>query len=79
MCVVQAGERSSASGTHAAIAERVEIESATLTLKLSKRDRQIVQLIARGQPDKAIAVELGIGYGTVRTHSATALSAARDR
>jgi DNA-binding NarL/FixJ family response regulator len=35
---------------------------------LAPREQEIVDLISRGCPDKAIAVELGISVRTVRTH-----------
>lgn len=35
---------------------------------LSKRQAEILQRVKEGQPDKAIAHELGISVHTVRTH-----------
>jgi DNA-binding CsgD family transcriptional regulator len=40
----------------------------SLTACLSERERQILDLIALGWPDKEIARRLGIGFTTVRTH-----------
>lgn len=37
-------------------------------LRLTPRERQITRLVARGCPDKEIAVLVGISYHTVRTH-----------
>lgn len=39
-----------------------------LTLRLSPREKQILELIAAGLVDKEIATELRIAYGTVRNH-----------
>lgn len=36
--------------------------------RLAPREQQIIDLISRGAPDKEIAIELGIGVRTVRTH-----------
>lgn len=37
-------------------------------LGLSPRQAEIVRLIAQGMPDKQIGWQLGISFGTVRTH-----------
>jgi DNA-binding CsgD family transcriptional regulator len=37
-------------------------------MDLSKRQAEIVERVARGQSDKAIAHELGISVRTVQTH-----------
>jgi DNA-binding NarL/FixJ family response regulator len=37
-------------------------------MDLSKRQTEIVQRVTQGQPDKAIAYELGISVHTVRTY-----------
>lgn len=37
-------------------------------MDLSKRQAEIIQRVASGKPDKAIAHELGISIATVRTH-----------
>lgn len=39
-----------------------------LTLRLSPREKQILELIAAGLVDREIATELCIAYGTVRNH-----------
>lgn len=39
---------------------------------LSERQRQCVERLARGWPEKRIAADLGLGYGTVRVHIAAA-------
>jgi DNA-binding NarL/FixJ family response regulator len=37
-------------------------------MDFSKRQAEIIQRVKQGQPDKAIAFELGISIHTVRTH-----------
>jgi PAS domain S-box-containing protein len=42
--------------------------------KLSDREREVVQLVARGETGKEIAAELGIAHETVRTHIRNAMT-----
>lgn len=58
-----------------AVAERLAGASAhpfTLTLRdgtrLTKREREILDELARGMPDKEIAAALGISTATVKNH-----------
>jgi len=44
-------------------------------IQLSKQQWECVRLVAEGFPDKAIAAELGLQYGTVKQH----LLCARNR
>ena len=37
-------------------------------VSLTVREQQVLELIARGLPNKAIAADLGIGFGTVKFH-----------
>lgn len=43
-------------------------QKSNLTLKLSKREAEVLTLVANGLVDKEIATELNIAYGTVRNH-----------
>lgn len=49
--------------------------------RLTQRERQVLALVAQGAPNTAIAAELGISEGTVKTHISHILSklGARDR
>ncbi|MCX7622504.1 MAG: helix-turn-helix transcriptional regulator, partial [Thermomicrobium sp.] len=50
------------------VASLVETTVPSLPVRLSARERRILELLARGASNKEIAQELGIREGTVRTH-----------
>jgi len=45
-----------------------ELEQQRLLDELTPREQQILSLLATGANNRAIAAQLGIAYGTVRTH-----------
>lgn len=47
--------------------------------RLTPRQRQVLQLLARGEPNSAIAAELGLSEGTVKLHIAAILRTLRVR
>lgn len=47
----------------------IESEDSALPVKLSKREKEIVNLISQGKSDKEIAEELNISFQTVQTHN----------
>ena len=47
----------------------IETEGANLPVKLSRREKEIVNLISQGKSDKEIAEELNISFQTVQTHN----------
>jgi DNA-binding NarL/FixJ family response regulator len=47
---------------------RLQLEHQRLLDEITPRERQILRLMADGADNRAIAAELGIAYGTVRTH-----------
>lgn len=49
-----------------AIAQRLEDRPSGNTL--TPREREVLQLVARGESNKTIAAALGIGEGTIKTH-----------
>ena len=47
---------------------KITTENPMLTLALSEREREVLKLIAHGEPTKGIAEKLHISIGTVETH-----------
>lgn len=47
---------------------KITSENPMLTLALSEREREVLKLIAHGEPTKGIAEKLHISIGTVETH-----------
>jgi len=71
--LVQALARSAATGTPAARPSRdVLTEQLTRSAALSRREAEVAVLACEGFADKEIALALGIGFTTVRTHLAAA-------
>jgi DNA-binding NarL/FixJ family response regulator len=66
---VLAGVRAAAQGTrYLCAAARMGVVNSLGRQPLTPREEEVLQILARGCPDKTIARELGIGLGTVKTH-----------
>ncbi|KQV90357.1 hypothetical protein ASD15_23940 [Massilia sp. Root351] len=66
---VVAGVHAVAQGTrYLCAAARLGVVSSLGRQQLTPREEEVLHILARGCPDKAIARELGIGLGTVKTH-----------
>lgn len=49
-------------------AQRQESERLAVGAGMTNREREVLRLLAKGMDNFEVAAELGIGYGTVRTH-----------
>jgi RNA polymerase sigma factor (sigma-70 family) len=63
-----AASRAPANGAAPAAADRAAIEARIATL--SPREREVMQLVVEGRPNKVIATRLGLSTRTVEVHRA---------
>lgn len=66
--VVGSGQVAAALLRYIATAASVDDDRSSLTWKLTRRERQIAELIVAGLGDKDIALQLNIGLATVKSH-----------